>query len=163
MGRKTCCGSKPPPRLVARHKLYPKRDVLTPKSLSHLCHICRTMPGGFFLGHWSGPRGSTLSVQYDPVPRWRIWPCSRWRSKLGRHLRTIRSVGIWGRWEFACRRRMPKFYRRSGDSADCLVGTLSGISAKRVSEFTDIVVCMVATWPTTWLSYCLGVPYKLYL
>ncbi len=41
LGHKTCCGSNPLLRLVARLSLHPRRDMLTPRSLSQgLCLPC---------------------------------------------------------------------------------------------------------------------------
>lgn len=53
--------------------------------------------------------------------------------------------------------------RRLGEKAHFLVGTLSRVPAKRVSELTDSLVCVVAAWPTAWLTHCLGFPLELYL
>lgn len=58
---------------------------------------------------------------------------------------------------------MSYFFRRSGDDVEFIVGTLSRVSAKRVSELTDSSFCVVATRPTAWLSHCLGVPHELYV
>lgn len=54
-------------------------------------------------------------------------------------------------------------YRLFGENADFPIGTLSRVSAQRVSELTDSVVCVVAAWPTSWLTHCLGFPLQLYL
>ena len=126
-------------------------------------HLHRTMPWGFILGHWGGPCWSTLSVQYNPLPRRSIWYRRWWRSKLGRHLWTLCCDGIRCRWESACRWGMPCFYQRYGDNTDFLVGALSRIPANCVSELIDSLIYMVAAWPTAWVAHCLGVPLKLYM
>ena len=53
--------------------------------------------------------------------------------------------------------------RRLDDITDRLVGTVSGISTKRVSELADSLVCLVANWPIARLTHCLGFPHKVYM